>query len=105
MKVLPLFCLIVFIIYGGFGAFIMGAIVHESYHKWDMRDVPKWSDDICLLRWPSLDADYSINTNASGAKLFEEKTFTSEIAAYSISFIITFPWAIMVGYLFWRILK
>jgi len=106
VKVLHILCVIIFIVYGGVGALFMGTIVHENYHKWDARDIakPVSGEDICLMRWPSLTADYSISTDKEGAKIFEERRFNSELVAYTITFIIAFPWAIMIGYLFWRIL-
>ena len=108
MKYLLIICFIILILYGGAGLLFVLTIVHESYHKWDARDIPKLTinetktEDICLMRYPSLNADYKIIATKEGIEEFEERRFQSEFVAYSLDFIIAFIWIFVVLYSFWN---
>lgn len=77
--------LIPIFIFALIGILFIGTVIHENIHKFQYRDFAK-NGTICLLRYPSLEADYTFNFNSSKKAEVENMQFKSEFWAYGSIF-------------------
>ena len=85
----------ILVLFGFIGSMLISSILHEQFHKFDLRDIDKTHERICYLDSSMLNGYYSFAL-VEGEEISDEVIMNSEMKAYAISITIMFVFILSV---------